>query len=74
MIGIAALLASFFGPDYGIQVQYVSSTHSLLGSGSGAELRLDGLAKNVLVTVNGNLVANQLPYVISGMPVGTPFS
>ncbi len=76
--GVAALAAmaigaAYFGPDLGYEVPVLSSWVQDFVSGGGAQLVLQGSAKNVTVLVNGKAIANSLPTTIRGIPVGTTF-
>lgn len=71
-VGLFALAA--YGPDYGVKVPVLSDlVESLMGNSSEARLVLEGTEQDVIVTLNGQTVSNRLPYVVSGIPVGSPF-
>ncbi|MBY0471422.1 serine/threonine protein kinase [bacterium] len=69
--GIALVLVAWLGADFGIRIPFLSDLDII--DGGSAQLFLKGEAKDVRVSVNGEVVANEIPTVIRGMSVGTPF-
>ncbi len=73
LLGVTALAAvTFFGPEFGIEIPYVTPYVNQLMNGGEARLMLAGEAKNVTVMLNGQIVAKELPSTLRGIPVGTP--
>ncbi len=72
--GIAILILSIFGPEFGINIPILSTYLADWIGGSEARLILEGNQKGVTVAVNGQTVASNLPATLTGMPVGTPFN
>jgi hypothetical protein len=73
LAGVAILVLSIFGPEFGIHVPFVSEYLSEWIGGTEARVVLQGHQKNLVIAVNGQTVARALPATLNGIPVGTPF-
>ena len=72
-LAAAAVLAlSVIGPDLGVKVPILSDIMGEFLAGGEARVELKGSEKGVVVTVNGQTVANSLPATLKDLPVGTP--